>query len=953
MHLRDYFSKLKKEYQNYFFSGIAFDSSKVKRNFIFFAIKGSKKDGHNFIGKAIKKGAKIIIHEKKFSGIKNKILFLNSKNIRKLLAETSFRINNKIPKNLVAVTGTNGKSSISDFYFQILKLNKKKVASIGTLGIKTNNSFKSLQNTTIDPLKLSHIFKNLKRKKIENVVMEASSHGLKQHRLDGLFFDVGIFSNLSHDHLDYHKNFKDYFHSKLYLFKKLIKKNGCVITDQSIDQFSKIKNICKNRKLKLNFVSSKNDNFQIKVKSHKYYNESQLVEIVYKKLKFKFKLNLIGKVQLKNILMAVIAAEKSGIKLKNIFNKLNKIKPIYGRLDKIGKINNNSKIILDYAHTPDALKTVLENLKNQFFNRKISIVFGCGGGRDQKKRAPMGKIANLYCDKIYLTDDNPREENPTLIRNQIKRNINKKKLFEIADRKKAIDEAVLNLKSGEILLVAGKGHEKTQTYKKKIRHFSDKEIILKSIKKKNHSLSKNIKLNIIKDISNSNLTLKNLKLKKGIINSKEVKKNDIFFTIKGKKNDAHKYLNEVFRKKASIAIVNRIKNKKKYTKQIKVKNSLSFLSKCATEFRENINTKIIAVTGSCGKTSLKDLLGSSLKKLERTSYSRKSYNNKYGVPLSLFNLNQNDTFGVLEVGMDKKGEINFLSNIIKPDVGVITNINFAHIKNFNNISEIASAKGEIIKNIRNNGSMVLNADDRFYNFHKRLAIKRGLKVYSFSYHKKNVTVSLKRIVKQGNKFKIILSIDNLDKHFYIQKNFENFIYNLLATITVMHIYIDVFKLNKNQFLKIKTTQGRGDITKLNINKKNIFLVDESYNSNPLSLNSALNNFNQIQVDKNKKHIILGDMLELGKYSKKLHLALSKTINKISINKVNIIGNHIRETFKKIHKNKKGEIFNNDSELNSFVNKNLNEGDYLMVKGSNSTGLFNFTTKLKKRKINAL
>ena len=148
--------------------------------------------------------------------------------------------------------------------------------------------------------------------------MEASSHGLKQHRLDGLFFDVGIFSNLSHDHLDYHKNFKDYFHSKLYLFKKLIKKSGCVITDQSIDQFSKIKNICKNRKLKLNFVSSKNDNFQIKVKSHKYYNESQLVEIVYKKLKFKFKLNLIGKVQLKNILMAVIAAEKSGIKLKNI-----------------------------------------------------------------------------------------------------------------------------------------------------------------------------------------------------------------------------------------------------------------------------------------------------------------------------------------------------------------------------------------------------------------------------------------------------------------------------------------------------------------------------------------------------------------------------------------------------------------------------------------------------------
>ncbi len=165
MLLKDYFPGIEKKFQKYFFSYISYDSSKIKKNFIFFAIKGNNYDGHNFINHAIKKGAKIIIHEKKFTGLRNKILFINTKNIRKLLANIAFKINYSKPKNLVSVTGTNGKSSIADFYFQILQLNKKKVASIGTLGIKTNKSFKNLTNTTADPIQLSEILKDLKKKK--------------------------------------------------------------------------------------------------------------------------------------------------------------------------------------------------------------------------------------------------------------------------------------------------------------------------------------------------------------------------------------------------------------------------------------------------------------------------------------------------------------------------------------------------------------------------------------------------------------------------------------------------------------------------------------------------------------------------------------------------------------------------------------------------------------------
>tara|TARA_Y100000816_G_C26104556_1_gene586465 strand:- start:793 stop:2490 length:1698 start_codon:yes stop_codon:yes gene_type:complete len=565
----------------------------------------------------------------------------------------------------------------------------------------------------------------------------------------------------------------------------------------------------------------------------------------------------------------------------------------------------------------------------------------------------MGKIASLYCNNIYLTDDNPRNEKPNLIRSEIKKGIKRKDIYEIKDRKEAIKYAILNLKSSEILLVAGKGHERTQTYKNKIRYFSDKEIILSSIMFKNKNLNKNIKLNILKEISNSKLSLKNLNLNKAVINSKEVNKDDIFFAIKGKKKDAHNYLDEVSRNGASLAIVNKNINTFGRIKLIKVDDTLKFLTNCAKKLRESLSSKIIGITGSCGKTSLKDMLSFTLNKYHKTSFSRKSFNNKYGVPLSLFNINQKDKFGVLEVGMDKKGEIDFLSKIIKPDVGIITNISFAHIKNFKNIFEIARAKGEIINNIKTNGSIILNADDKFFNFHKKLAQKKKIKVFSFSLRKKNTTVNVKKIIKEKKKFKIILNVNNLEKYFYIKNDYNSFLYNMLATIALMQIYINIDKLDKNIFLNITTTTGRGDISKLRFNNKKIYLIDESYNSNPLSLNSALQNFDKVKIDSNKKHIVLGDMLELGKYSKKLHLDIAKFINKISVNKIHVIGKNIKQTFKKIHKNKKGYILKNDSQLTNMIKNNVKDGDYLMVKGSNSTGLFNYTSKLKKRYTHAL
>ena len=951
MYLGKFIKNLDKKYHKIYFSGIAFDSRKVKKDNIFFAIKGTKLNGNKYVFDAINRGAKIIISEKHIELGNKNIIFLKDNNPRKLLSETSFKLLKKNPKYLVGVTGTNGKSSVADFYYQILNLNKKKTASIGTIGIQSNNKKDIVENTTLDPIKLRKVINNLNANRINNIILEASSHGLKQNRLDGLLFNIGIFTNLSHDHLDYHKNFDDYLKSKLYLFNKLIKKDGIAIVDPSILQFKKIKKIVNKKKIKLLTIYSQNSNLELI--SHQYENNHQVISIKQKNKKkiIKLQLNLIGKIQIKNLLMAILASIESGLSINSIANTIMKIKPVEGRLEKIGKIKNNSKVILDYAHTPEALSTILKNIKEQFPLGKIRLVFGCGGDRDKSKRLKMGKIASKYADKIYLTDDNPRNENPKQIRDDIKKGIKTKNVEEISNRKKAINHCINELCSGDISIIAGKGHEKTQMYNDKKFFLSDRQEILKSIRIKNSKLFRDKRLNIIQE--KSKLLPRNLKFNNASINSKELKKNDLFFAIKGKNKDGNKFLNEAINKRSSLLITSKLNKKLPLSKQIQVRNTLNFLTECSSSYRNNIQTNIIGITGSCGKTTLKEMLGNSMKKLAKTFFSPKSYNNKFGVPLSLLNLNQDKRFGIFEIGMDKKGEINYLSKILKPNLGIITNISYAHSKNFKNIQGIARAKSEIIDNIKSGGSIILNEDDKFYKFLVAKASEKNLKIFSFSLKNKKSHVSLIKIIKIKNKFKIYFKIGSRINFYYSNSKSKSHIQNLLAAITTISLFFELNKIPKNIFLDFKLPEGRGDISKLKFRNKIINFVDESYNSNPLSLKTALLNFVDIDSKDSTKHVLLGDMLELGKHSPSHHQSMSRIINKLKIDKVHIYGKDIKKTYQGLKDSKKGLVLTNILQINDLVNKTLKNKDYLMVKGSNSTGLYKKSQLLKLNKLNAL
>ena len=358
---------------------------------------------------------------------------------------------------------------MANFYYQLLTLNKISCASIGTLGFFYNKKFKKSNLTTPDNLKILNFLKFIKQHNINNAILEASSHGLVQGRLENLKFKNAIFTNFSQDHLDYHKSMKSYLKAKLILFKKYLTKNSNIICDDNVAKLLR-KNKISNKNFNLLLQSKKKLPF--KLISHNAKSFKTTLKINFNNNIHVVNVNLIGDIQIKNLYQSMIAAFQNGLKFNLILKSLAKIKPINGRLN---IFKNYTKIVcLDYAHTPDGLEKAIMTLKSHF-KKNINIVFGCGGDRDSQKRKKMGKIAAKYCKNIILTDDNPRNENPNKIIGQIYNG--SKKGILIRNRKMAIKKGINLTKPNEILLVAGKGHENYQIIKNKKIFFSDaKEI---------------------------------------------------------------------------------------------------------------------------------------------------------------------------------------------------------------------------------------------------------------------------------------------------------------------------------------------------------------------------------------------------------------------------------------------------------------------------------------------
>ena len=493
--------KVLQEGENFEIKGIEYDSRKIEKDFVFVAMTGSAADGHDFIQKAIDSGARMIICEKNvdIKEYKNadSATFVQVEDIRKKLGIIASNYydypQNKI--KIAGITGTNGKTTSSFILENILE----KTARIGTTGNRILDEEFETVNTTPESLELIKLIDKSVKKGADYFIMEVSSHALEIGRVDMLQFDSAIFTNLTQDHLDFHKTMENYFNAKKKIFS-MLRNNGTGIINTDDKYGEKIYSEKKDENNDYISISIKNEEadiwgdilnytnhgMKIKINLDNYFERRNLVKSKDEE-EYKFEIELVGEYNLYNVLGCVASALSLGVKIDFIVKKLQEMPSVPGRFETI-KNNMEARIVVDFAHTDDGLLNIGKTLK-QITDNQVITIFGAGGDRDHDKRPKMAKAATEFSDYIILTSDNPRTENPVKILADIEKGLIAEKYpFDkyiiIADREKAIRYGMRLLQKGDSLLIAGKGHETYQIIGNEKTHFDDREIVRKILEEK-------------------------------------------------------------------------------------------------------------------------------------------------------------------------------------------------------------------------------------------------------------------------------------------------------------------------------------------------------------------------------------------------------------------------------------------------------------------------------------
>jgi len=451
-------------------TGLAIDSRKVQAGFAFFAIPGTHFDGAVFIEKALAAGATAIIAGTPVT-VPDGIGFVQVKDIRAAVAQAAARFYPRQPQTIVAITGTSGKTSIAAFVRQIWLKQGVQAASMGTIGVVAPNGAVYGSLTTPDPITLHQTLDQLTGEGVTHLALEASSHGLDQKRLDGVRLSAGAFTNLSRDHLDYHANLDEYLAAKLRLFDTLLVSGQPAVINADSDVAAKVIQACTARGLSL-FTTGVNGD-DLRLISAGSNGLSTRLKVAHRGQTVDISLPLLGDFQVSNALVAAGLCISTGANPAQVFAALNTLEGAPGRLELVGA-RHTAPIFIDYAHKPDALEKALAALK-PFAPNRLIVVFGCGGDRDKGKRPIMGEIASRLADIAIVTDDNPRSEDPATIRSEILAAA--PQALEIGDRGQAIALGISLLKTGDALLIAGKGHETGQIVGQTVLHFSDHEAV--------------------------------------------------------------------------------------------------------------------------------------------------------------------------------------------------------------------------------------------------------------------------------------------------------------------------------------------------------------------------------------------------------------------------------------------------------------------------------------------
>lgn len=451
--------------------GIAYDSRQVNNNTLFICIEGFKVDGHNFALDAINRGATALLVQKEIRDIPSNITIIRVDNTREKMPYIASAFYNHPVKQmkLIGVTGTNGKTTTTFLIGKILEQYNKKIGLIGTIENRIGHKVVEASRTTPESLDLQALFAQMVKEEVSHVVMEVSSHALELNRVDACDFEIGVFTNLTLDHLDFHKTMENYRDAKAKLFKKC--KYGIINIDDPHG-----KEIIKQAECQVITFGIEND---ADFKAYNILMNSKGIEfsVTLEGQEVRFHLNTIGRFNIYNAIGAIAAGYYLNVPIDVIKTALEDMEGVPGRVQRV-ESNRGFSIIVDYAHAPDGLENVLKAIK-EFAEGRIITVFGCGGDRDRSKRPIMGEIAGRYSDFCIITSDNPRSEEPQGILDEIEVGMKKTNCpyEKVVDRREGIQRAIDAAKARDIILIAGKGHETYQIIKDRVIHFDDVEVV--------------------------------------------------------------------------------------------------------------------------------------------------------------------------------------------------------------------------------------------------------------------------------------------------------------------------------------------------------------------------------------------------------------------------------------------------------------------------------------------
>ncbi len=978
-------------------TGLCSDSRKVQPGNMFAALSGLAVDGHNYLGHAVAAGCSALLVNRgwqDFTPVPKawpRISIIEVDDTKTALGNIAANYYDHPERQLtvIGVTGTNGKTTTSYLVESLLKACGKRPGVIGTVNYRySDKSNRHIEMkapfTTPESPTLFALLRKMADEDITDVVMEVSSHALAQSRLAGMAFDIAVFTNLSRDHLDFHADMQHYFRSKRLLFTDYLKPRGRVVivlddarpetagdksvleksTDWGRKMHEELKSLFQDREDSPPIITCGMDSFcDIHAQNFTITINGITSEIKTPAGPLSLKTPLVGEFNLRNMLCAIgigIAhAEKPGC----MQNGLQDVKTIPGRLERVGLGEaevHSPAVFVDYAHTPDALKNVLDALL-QLEPKRLICVFGCGGDRDPGKRILMGEIAGRLSDVVLATSDNPRSESPEMILAQIEEGLLQSGLKKIAaletleengrgygiivNRRLAISKAIRFANPGDVILISGKGHENYQVSRKGKIFFDDRVEAEMQLQAK-CGIPPAWKLDWVRQITGAQLfspvdkpvTFNNIST-----DSRTIREEDLFVALKGDNFDGSMFAAKAVAQGAAGLLINEIPGSKEagldFQPQVPVllvPDTVAALGQLAANSRRWSNElQVIAITGSSGKTTVKEMTGAILGLRHTILKTEGNFNNLIGLPLTLFGLKAEHEIAVLEMGMNRPGEIASLTEIADPDVACIINVQEAHLEGLGDIHGVAKAKNELFAGLKPGGKVVVNLDDEIVS---SLAAALSQEKITFGCHPEAFVraTDIKSLGEEGMEF--TLYIGNEIRRLAIKALGLHNVTNSLAAAAMAHgVGASIGEITTG-LAAFEPYDKRACVEEL---PSGVKILNDCYNANPASMLAALNTL----IGLKKKHravAVLGDMLELGTKSNEAHSALGRAVQELAIDFLAAYGsqakNMITGAINAGMDPAAAKDFNSKKDLAFWLQDLLRDGriepcDWILVKGS--------------------